>query len=601
MRSGGRCKNECDGHPHLHWHFTTVFLLRGARGSILVDTGYPGQADLILARLAEHGVSPHDVRLILLTHGHIDHFGSAAELRERTGAPVAIHTLDVEAARQGINPLETLRPTNWIVALAMRIPRVVGPDRAPAFEPDIVFEEEWRLDEYTSAPSATLRTGSLSANGVAGRVLPTPGHTPGSVSVLLDSGEAIVGDVVIGDFLRLLRRPGLPIVAWDLERNWESVRQLLALSPRLVSVGHGGPFEDLSDLVKKQWKGNGAMKIEQTIAIGLGGLALAAAGGLAVRFHLGRRRADRVWAAARYPKLKDMGAVKHLTILPLVDWYTARDPSTGDSTGSPRSSGQALVGELGVSYLVRADDTTILFDVGLNQRGEHPSPLLRNMQALGVTLEEVDYIVISHLHLDHVGGMEYQRKRTFALSGKPLNLGGMTVLVPEPMTHPTARVEVVEGPRVIAPGVASIGPIPRQLFFFGWTPEQSLAVNVEGKGIVLITGCGHPTLQRIVELAEMLFDEPIYGIIGGLHYPVTASRGVRFRLPVQRILGTGKWPWDPISKEDVEASIAYLQRRHPQLVALSPHDSCDWSIEVFRRAFDGAYQDVLVGGEIVVQ
>jgi len=351
------------------------------------------------------------------------------------------------------------------------------------------------------------------------------------------------------------------------------------------------------------------MNIQQAIAISVGGLVLVAAGGLVVRFHLGRRRADRVWAAARYPKLKDVGAVTHLAILPLIDRHTVHDPSTGGSTGpstplrtsSPRSSGQALVGEPGVSYLVRADDTTILFDVGLNRRGEHPSPLLRNMQALGVTLEEVDYIVISHLHLDHVGGMEYQRKRTFGLSKELLNLEGVTAFVPEPMTHSTAKVEVVEGPRSIAPGVASLGPIPRQLFFFGWTPEQSLAVNVEGKGIVLITGCGHSTIQRIVERAEMLFDEPIYGIVGGLHYPVTTPRGGGFRLPIQRLIGTGKWPWDPINREDVEAGIACLQHRHPQLVALSPHDSCAWSIQTFRRAFEGAYRDVQVGEETVIQ
>ena len=335
------------------------------------------------------------------------------------------------------------------------------------------------------------------------------------------------------------------------------------------------------------------MNIQQVIALGLGVLILVTVGGLLIRFHLGRRRADRVWAAARYPKLKDVETVKHLIILPLIDRHTARDPST--------SSGQVLVGEAGVSYLVRADDTTILFDLGLNERGKYLSPLLRNMEALGVNLKGIDFIVISHLHLDHVGGMEYQRKRTFALSGEPLDLGGVTAFVPETMTHPTARVEVVEGPRSIAPGVASLGPIPRQLFFFGWTPEQSLAVNVEGKGIVLITGCGHSTIQRIVERAEMLFDEPIYGIVGGLHYPVTTPQGGGFRLPIQRIFGTGKWPWDPINKEDVETGIACLQRRHPQLVALSPHDSCTWSIEAFRQAFDGGYQDVQVGEGIVVQ
>jgi 7,8-dihydropterin-6-yl-methyl-4-(beta-D-ribofuranosyl)aminobenzene 5'-phosphate synthase len=322
------------------------------------------------------------------------------------------------------------------------------------------------------------------------------------------------------------------------------------------------------------------------ITFGLGGLSLltiAVVGGLSARFYLGRRRADRVWSAASYPKLKNVGTVKQLTILPLIDWYTAR----ADLTGEP-----------GVSYLLRADDTTILFDVGLNGRGEHPSPLLRNMQALGVNLPEIATIVISHLHLDHVGGWVSQQQRTFALSGEPVDLRGIRAYVPTPMTHPTAQVEVVEEPRLIAPGIVSLGPIPRQLFFFGWTPEQSLAVNVEGKGVVLIIGCGHPTIQRIVDRAEMLFDVPLYGIVGGLHYPVTASREVMFGLPLQRILGTGKWPWDPINRKDVEAAIAYLQRRQPQLVALSPHDSCDWSLAAFRRAFGETYRDLLVGQEI---
>ncbi|RKY63887.1 MAG: MBL fold metallo-hydrolase, partial [Candidatus Latescibacterota bacterium] len=222
------------------------------------------------------------------------------------------------------------------------------------------------------------------------------------------------------------------------------------------------------------------MKItkQKTIVLGgVAGLGLAAVGGLVARFHLGRRRADRVWASARYPKLKDVGTVKRLTILPLIDWYTARE---------------GLIVEAGVSYLVRADDTTILFDVGYNSRDEHPSPLLRNMAALGVDVADVDALVISHAHEDHVGGISHMMQHTFALSGQPVDLKGIPAYVPLPLSNPTAQVTVVDGPRVIAPGVASMGTIPRQMFFFGWTLEQSLAVNVEGRGIVLIVGCGHP-------------------------------------------------------------------------------------------------------------
>jgi len=281
-----------------------------------------------------------------------------------------------------------------------------------------------------------------------------------------------------------------------------------------------------------------------------------------------------------------MGSVKRLRILPLIDWYA----------DSPRFATEA-----GVSYLVEADDTRILFDVGYNMRGEHPSPILRNMKALDLSLDQIDMVFISHAHCDHLGGMTHQMEGTFDLSAEPIDLKGMPVYVPHPMSNPTANVMLVEEPIVLAPGVASIGAIPRQLFFFGWTPEQSLAVNVAGKGIVLIVGCGHSTLQRIVKRAEELFEAPIYGVVGGLHYPVTASREAMWGLPAQQIFGTGKWPWDPINRQDIYRAIGFLHARRPQLVSLSAHDSCDWSLSAFRRGFGKAYQDLAVGREILVE
>lgn len=318
------------------------------------------------------------------------------------------------------------------------------------------------------------------------------------------------------------------------------------------------------------------------IATGLSVAALAGIAGASARFHLGRRRAEQTWAASSFAKLKGVGAVKRLSILPLIDWNSARDD---------------LVGEAGVSYLVTADDTKILFDVGLNQRGEHPSPLLRNMSTLGMAPGEIDAVVISHPHLDHIGG----QRGSVTISPGPVDLGDVPIFVPAVLECSTSHPTVVEAPRSIAPGVVLTGPIPRQDFVLGWTLEQSMAVNVEGKGVVIVIGCGHPTVERIIDRVEALFDAPIYGLVGGLHYPVTSSRWMMGPLPLQRIVGTGKWPVYPINREDVRAGMTSIRDRHPKLVALSAHDSCDWSLSAFRREFPGVFQEVVVGQEIVVQ
>lgn len=301
-----------------------------------------------------------------------------------------------------------------------------------------------------------------------------------------------------------------------------------------------------------------------------------------VRFYRDRSEADRLWAEAAPPRFEQPSSVSSLSILPLVDHYTAGDD---------------LVGEPGVSYLVRAGETTVLFDVGFNHKKTSPSALAHNMQRLGVSREDIDLVFISHRHVDHVGGLAAQKARTFELTpGDPEPLA-VDAYVPDEMVHPTANVKLVTEPLEIAPGVFSIGPIARSIWLMGLTWEQALAINVEGRGIVLVIGCGHQTLERAVARAGALFDAPLYGVVGGLHFPVTASR-----MPhgVQRVLGTGKPPWRPVGRDDVRAAVDHLRDKDPALVAISAHDSCDWALGAFKDAFGDRCRDVAVGREIVV-
>lgn len=84
------------------------------------------------------------------------------------------------------------------------------------------------------------------------------------------------------------------------------------------------------------------------------------------------------------------------------------------------------------------------------------------------------------------------------------------------MQHPRADVIPVTGPQVIAAGLAVLPPLPRMLFWPGYISEQALVVNVRGYGLVLISGCGPPPIERILGITEQVLDVPIQAVAGGI-------------------------------------------------------------------------------------
>ena len=305
------------------------------------------------------------------------------------------------------------------------------------------------------------------------------------------------------------------------------------------------------------------------------------------RFERNKQVAEKELSTTKIKKMDNMGTIKKLEIIPLIDYH---------AEGS-------LHAENGVSYYIKADDINILFDTGLNEKEKHPSPLLMNMEALGVNLKDFNYVFISHLHGDHVGGSKWFQNKTFSLSGTQLNLSHVKAFTPVSMNHPTATISQVTDPEVIANGIASIGSIRNPLFFFGEVFEQSLAINVEGKGIVVIVGCGHQGIQKIIDRTEALFDTPIYGIIGGLHLPIPEFPGDDISwsgLPIYKFIVTRRPPWEPWNTDDRDFTLDYIKARNPKLVALSPHDSSMESINVFKETFKEAYIDLKVGKTIKI-
>lgn len=227
--------------PIVPFGVVNCHLVVGDEGCVLVDTGVPGSQRRIERALKAQGRGFPDVRLIVVTHAHLDHAGSAARLRELTGAPIAAHAGDL-AHYQQREPM-TYCATGWISGLFFRTGIIVQPYRP--FTPDILLADGQVLD--------------LAPYGLAGRVRPTPGHTAGSVSLELAGGDAMVGDllasgVLLGGLVRTgrARRPPFEDDPVTVARQ---LQQLVAGGMHTFHLGHGGPLPAREVLRHAGWLG----------------------------------------------------------------------------------------------------------------------------------------------------------------------------------------------------------------------------------------------------------------------------------------------------------------------------------------------------------
>ncbi len=240
------------------------------------------------------------------------------------------------------------------------------------------------------------------------------------------------------------------------------------------------------------------------------------------------------------------------------------------------SSNDGLVIGHGVSYLVKTDSSTILFDVGNNPDQLSIAPYYQNMSKLGIDWGEVDALVISHPHPDHIGGVEAWKNNTVSLGDLPRGIGDRLLFIPAKMNYKGAihaTIPTLPGQDVATTGVISYQESFPLSVFNPKGNEQALVINIKGQGLVVITGCGHPGLGKLVERAEKLYNTPVIGIAGGLHY-------------------------ENINVDGLEADIRLLKTNQIKLLALSPHDSSVDSMNTLASAFPSAYHTLRVGEAI---
>jgi 7,8-dihydropterin-6-yl-methyl-4-(beta-D-ribofuranosyl)aminobenzene 5'-phosphate synthase len=180
----------------------------------------------------------------------------------------------------------------------------------------------------------------------------------------------------------------------------------------------------------------------------------------------------------------------------------------------------------GFSCVVHGTEKNILFDTGGNG-----DVLLSNMEKLQVSPQDLDLVVLSHVHGDHTGGLQ-------SLLSKNAHV---TVYLPssfpqrfkDDIKHKNANVVSVDEPMEICKGVYSSGEMGHGI------REQCLILKTR-EGLVIITGCAHPGIVNMVKHAKKWFKDEIYLVIGGFHLMGDNEREVKEIIAELRQIGVKK-------------------------------------------------------------
>lgn len=188
----------------------------GAPEFTLIDAGMPGKADRILSALAQIGVQPLQVRLIILTHHHWDHVGSLWELKRRTGAKVAAHPRDADYITGKRARRAPRQPLGRVMYSLFGL---LGARRLQTVEVERLINDGDRVGSFT--------------------VVHTPGHTPGHLC-LLRSDFLFSGDLLMATTGAFRETPH--IFTADVPTSRASIHKVAQMEFKALLPSHHPPY-----------------------------------------------------------------------------------------------------------------------------------------------------------------------------------------------------------------------------------------------------------------------------------------------------------------------------------------------------------------------
>jgi glyoxylase-like metal-dependent hydrolase (beta-lactamase superfamily II) len=197
--------------------FVNQFLIAGPEGLLLIDTGIGGNTKQILKIINQLGFNPGDLKKIIITHADGDHYGSLADIKKNTQAISYAHPIEADAIKLGISS------------------RVLEPHGLQK----VLFSLVRPLMKTQPATIDRLLQGGETFDTLGGlRVINTPGHTPGHLSLFSPS----TGVLFAGDSITIsagVPQPSAKGNTWDMAIAEQSFKQQMDLNPTAIYAGHG--------------------------------------------------------------------------------------------------------------------------------------------------------------------------------------------------------------------------------------------------------------------------------------------------------------------------------------------------------------------------
>ncbi len=194
-------------------------------GLILVDWWTAWACKYFASWLKKLNIDPKEIKALIITHCHWDHIGCVKTIQNLTKAKIIVHKNEKEILEQWKSSMPPWITFWW---------KFLGP----------LLNKRWKNFEIEKCKADIVvdkEETSLKEFGINGKIIFTPGHSKGSLSVVLDSWEAFVGDLAM-NWLPLSLTPSLPIFGEDSSMIIKSWQKLIDLGVKQVYPAHGKAF-----------------------------------------------------------------------------------------------------------------------------------------------------------------------------------------------------------------------------------------------------------------------------------------------------------------------------------------------------------------------